>query len=115
MKRIWLFLSMVLGGMASAVSHGVAGDLLTIDLTEWKPPDTAAVGDDPFGKLVKYGHALFTNTPNEIGPGVADSAKRFAGNNLACQSCHLQGGTEFCGRATFFVTHNLCAQFPLRL
>src|ERR1700680_3357833 len=35
---------------------------VTIDLTRWTPPDIATVGDDPFGKLVKYGHALFTDT-----------------------------------------------------
>ena len=57
-------------------------------------PDLSAVGDDPFGKLVKYGHALMTNTANEIGPTVADPQKRFSGNNLACQNCHLQAGTQ---------------------
>jgi thiosulfate dehydrogenase len=71
-----------------------ATELLTIDLTQWTPPDIATVGDDPFGKLVKYGHALFTDTANEIGPAVSDASKRFAGNNLACQNCHLQAGTQ---------------------
>src|SRR5215471_10941018 len=65
-----------------------------IDLTRWTPPDITAVADDPFGTLVKYGHALFTDTANEIGPMVSDTARRFAGNNLACQNCHLQGGTQ---------------------
>jgi thiosulfate dehydrogenase len=65
-----------------------------IDLTRWTPPDIAKVEDDPFGKLVKYGHALFTDTANEIGPTVSDPARRFTGNNLACQNCHLQGGTQ---------------------
>jgi thiosulfate dehydrogenase len=67
---------------------------VTIDLTHWIPPDIGTVGDDPFGRLVKYGHALFTDTSNEIGPAVSDTAKRFAGNNLACQNCHLQAGTQ---------------------
>ena len=71
-----------------------AAELPTIDLTQWTPPDIATVGDDPFGKLVKYGHALFTDTANEIGPAVSDASKRFAGNNLACQNCHLQAGTQ---------------------
>jgi len=52
------------------------------------------VGDDPFGKLVKYGHALFADTANEIGPAVSDPGMRFAGNNLACQNCHLQAGSQ---------------------
>ena len=65
-----------------------------VDLTQWTPPDIAAVPADPFGVLVKYGHALFTDTANEIGPTVPDPARRFAGNNLTCQNCHLQGGTQ---------------------
>jgi thiosulfate dehydrogenase len=72
----------------------VARDVIAVDLTRWSPPDLAAVGDDPFGALVKHGHALITNTANEIGPTVADPGKRFSGNNLACQNCHLQAGTQ---------------------
>jgi thiosulfate dehydrogenase len=58
------------------------------------PPDLSAVGDDPFGKLVKYGHQLFTNTPKVIGPMVSDTSRRLAGNNLACGNCHLQAGAQ---------------------
>jgi thiosulfate dehydrogenase len=65
-----------------------------IDLTQWMPPDIATVADDPFGTLVKYGYALFTDTANEIGPKVSDPMRRFAGNNFACQNCHLQGGSQ---------------------
>ena len=65
-----------------------------VDLTQWGPPDIAAVGDDPFGALVKYGRSLLIDTANVIGPSVRDLAKRFSGNNLACQNCHLQAGTQ---------------------
>src|SRR6516162_3825551 len=65
-----------------------------IDLTLWTPGDIASVRDDPFGALVKYGYTLFTDTANEIGPTVADPARRFAGNNLACGNCHLQAGSQ---------------------
>jgi thiosulfate dehydrogenase len=71
-----------------------AADSPKVDLTKWTSPDIASVGDDPFGKLVKYGHALVSDTANQIGPNAADPAKRFAGNNLNCQSCHLQAGTQ---------------------
>jgi thiosulfate dehydrogenase len=94
MKRIWLLVAMLVVGVSAGADRISAAELLTIDLTQWKPPDIGTVGDDPFGQLVKYGHALFTNTANEIGPAVPDSAKRFAGNNLACQNCHLQAGTQ---------------------
>jgi thiosulfate dehydrogenase len=81
-------------GVLIWVNQISAAEPVTIDLTQWTPPDIATVGDDPFGKLVKYGRALFTDTANEIGPAVADTNKRFSGNNLACQNCHLQAGTQ---------------------
>jgi thiosulfate dehydrogenase len=94
MKRILRKVApLFLGGLIWA-NQIAAADPAVIDLTQWKPPDIATVGDDPFGKLVKYGHALFTDTANQIGPAVADASKRFSGNNLACQSCHLQAGTQ---------------------
>ena len=49
-----------------------AMESIDIDLTQWTPPDIATVGDDPFGKLVKHGYALFTDTANEVGPTVSD-------------------------------------------
>jgi thiosulfate dehydrogenase len=94
MKYIHLPLAMLVAGVCSASNPIWAAEPATIDLTQWKPPDIATVGEDPFGKLVKYGHALFSSTANEIGPSVPDPAKRFAGNNLACQNCHLQAGTQ---------------------
>ena len=95
MKRIWLILASMLVGCVWTEGNQVsAAEPISIDLTQWKSPDIGTIGDDPFGKLVKYGHALFTNTANEIGPAVSDPARRFAGNNLACQNCHLQAGTQ---------------------
>src|SRR5215475_4106060 len=96
MKQSICLISM-LSVAAAAVLMGreaPAADTPQIDLAEWTPPSIGSVGDDPFGKLVKYGYTLFTDTPNEIGPTVSDSAKRFAGNNLACKNCHLQAGTQ---------------------
>jgi thiosulfate dehydrogenase len=94
MKYIQLMMALLVAGVSTGSNQIRGAELVTIDLTQWNPPDIGTVGEDPFGKLVKYGHALFSNTANEIGPSVPDSAKRFAGNNLACQSCHLQGGTQ---------------------
>ncbi|MGZ5898970.1 MAG: c-type cytochrome [Reyranella sp.] len=65
-----------------------------IDLTQWKAPDIATADDDQIGRLVKYGYALFTDTASEIGPGAPDVARRFSGNNLTCQNCHLQAGRQ---------------------
>jgi thiosulfate dehydrogenase len=93
MKRIWLIAAAVLAGPWTGSNQTSAAERAAIDLTQWTPPDISTVGDDPFGALVKYGHALFTDTANQIGPEVADATRRFAGNNLTCQNCHLQGGT----------------------
>lgn len=82
--------------MGAVLLHAgpVAADGLTINLTKQTPPDIQSVGDDAFGKLVKYGHALVTDTVNQIGPAAKDPANRYSGNGLTCQNCHLQGGSQ---------------------
>jgi thiosulfate dehydrogenase len=46
------------------------------------------------GDLIAYGYKLVAATYAIIGPEVPDIAMRFAGNSLACQNCHLDGGTK---------------------
>jgi thiosulfate dehydrogenase len=97
MKRLIRLLPIVavLAVMNLTSSGGVrAADVPQINLTEWTPPDIATVGDDAFGKLVKYGYALMTDTANQIGPAVSDPAMRYSGNNLTCQNCHLKAGAQ---------------------
>ncbi len=96
MKRICLILLLATLS-AQSLTPGrdlLAADSTKIDLTQWTPPDIATVGDDPFGKLVKYGYALFVDTANEIGPTAPEPAKRFAGNHLSCGNCHLRAGRQ---------------------
>ncbi len=94
MKRIWLVVAALSTCLLLGSNQTPHAEQDTIDLSQWTPPDIGDVGDDPFGKLVKYGHRLFTDTANEVGPSVPDPAKRLAGNNLACQNCHLRAGTQ---------------------
>jgi thiosulfate dehydrogenase len=97
MRRLICLMSMVAVFAAAnlTTSRGLlAADVPQIKLTEWTPPDISTVGDDAFGKLVKYGYALMTDTANQIGPTVADPAKRYSGNNLTCQNCHLKAGAQ---------------------
>jgi thiosulfate dehydrogenase len=39
-----------------------------------------------------------------VGPNVSDPAKRYAGNNLACQNCHLHAGAKRFGLALWGLT-----------
>jgi thiosulfate dehydrogenase len=96
MRRIGFTYAFVILVAGAGLTAGVmpAAEPATVDLTQWAAPDISAAGDDPFGRLVKYGYVLFTNTADQIGPTVPAAAKRFAGNNLACGNCHLNGGTQ---------------------
>jgi thiosulfate dehydrogenase len=67
----------------------------------WTVPEIGALPDDAHGRLVRGGRDLITATYAHIGPEVPDSAKRFAGNNLACSNCHLQAGTKKFGIPLF--------------
>ncbi|GAA0569285.1 c-type cytochrome [Caenispirillum bisanense] len=60
----------------------------------WTVPDVDSLPNDVYGDFVRRGRTLFTETYAHIGPEVADPEKRFAGNNLACGSCHLEAGTQ---------------------
>jgi thiosulfate dehydrogenase len=57
-------------------------------------PDLNKLPPGPYKELVQYGHELTTRTFAHIGPEVVDVRKRFAGNNLACASCHQQAATK---------------------
>jgi thiosulfate dehydrogenase len=94
MKDVWSAFAALSAAFLIAGSQPSRAETVVIDLTRWTPPDISTVGDDPFGKLVKYGYRLFTDTANEIGPAVADASKRLTGNNLSCANCHLQAGTQ---------------------
>ena len=84
----------VAAATTAMMREGPAADVPQVDLAEWTPPNIGSVGDDPFGKLVKYGYALFTDTPNQIGPAAVDPDKRFSRGSLTCQNCHLKAGTQ---------------------
>jgi thiosulfate dehydrogenase len=56
-------------------------------------PAIDGLADDARGRVVRFGRDLTVVTPTLIGPEVADPARRFAGNNLTCQNCHLNAGT----------------------
>ena len=60
----------------------------------WIVPDIDKLPNDAWAKLVRFGRELTIATYAHIGPEAADPAKHYAGNNLSCQNCHLDGGTK---------------------
>ena len=60
----------------------------------WPKPDPEKLAPGALRDTVLYGRTLFNQTWSVIGPEVADASMRYSGNNLSCESCHLQGGTQ---------------------
>ena len=60
----------------------------------WNVPDIDALPNNEWGKTVRFGRKRTVATYADPGPGVAAPAKRFAGSNMSCQSCHLEAGTK---------------------
>lgn len=97
MKNLLTSFSWRAVGMAALVCAGaaVASDApITVKLVDHPVPDLNKLPPGPYKELVQYGHELTTRTFAHIGPEVVDVRKRFAGNNLACASCHQQAATK---------------------
>ncbi|MBS0323990.1 MAG: c-type cytochrome [Proteobacteria bacterium] len=56
--------------------------------------DVSQLPDDEYGRMVRYGKELTDRTFAYIGPEVKKPGMRFAGNNLACASCHEASATK---------------------
>lgn len=50
----------------------------------FEPPSDNAIPDNEFGKLVRLGRAIFTDTKSH--------AAQYVGNDLRCSNCHLDAG-----------------------
>ena len=84
-------------GLVLAVAVGVGvGYVLWGTPTNWYAavPDVAKLGPGPENDLIRYGKDLIVNTPRYIGKNATDPAMRYAGNDLACQNCHLNAGLQ---------------------
>src|SRR6266571_5247638 len=77
--------------VAAAQPVPVAAPAAAKTAPPWSVPDVDGLPDDAWGKLVRFGRELTVATYAHIGPEAADPAKRYAGNNLSCQNCHLEG------------------------
>ena len=65
-----------------------------VSLIDRPQPDISTLPDDEYGRLARYGHELSTRTFAHIGPEVKDKKMRYAGNNLACTSCHEENASK---------------------
>jgi thiosulfate dehydrogenase len=95
------FAAFVGGVLVVVALAGSAGAQAQGTPPAWIVPDINALPDDANGRLVRQGRDLVTATYAHIGPEVPDPAKRYAGNNLSCQNCHLQAGTKMFGLPIF--------------
>jgi len=80
--------------LAAGAAGLVAGYYFWGRPTDWYDVDIAKLGEGPEHDLVRYGRELIVDTPRYIGKDATDPAMRYAGNNLACQNCHLSAGLQ---------------------
>ena len=84
-------------GLVLAVAVGVGvGYVLWGTPTNWyaSVPTSPSSAPGPENDLIRYGRDLIVNTPRYIGKNATDPAMRYAGNDLACQNCHLNAGLQ---------------------
>jgi thiosulfate dehydrogenase len=78
----------------AAVAGFGAGYLLWDKQASYYTVDVSTLGPGPENDLIRYGHALVVDTPRYIGRSAPDPAMAYAGNDLACQNCHLKAGLQ---------------------
>lgn len=63
-------------------------------ISDWQAPDIEKLPSDKYGQMVRKGKLLMEQTYKYLGPEAQDPSKRYAGNNLACVTCHIGAGTR---------------------
>ncbi len=80
--------------LAAAHAQSPASGTAGFQIKSSEAYDVSKLPDDHYGKLVKYGKELTDRTFAHIGPEVKNPKMRYAGNNLACASCHQESATK---------------------
>jgi len=80
---------------AADASAAPVTERLTVDLRAWPTPNTdlSKLPNNKQNRMIKLGQELFTHTSAYLGPEMADPAKRYAGTNMSCSSCHRAAAT----------------------
>jgi thiosulfate dehydrogenase len=82
-------------GLALAAAIGLgAGYLLWDTPKNWYAADVDKLGPGAENDLIRYGRDLVVDTARHVGASATNPAMRYAGNDLACQSCHLNAGLQ---------------------
>lgn len=87
-------LVIVLLVVAAAAGLGAGYILWNKRDVNWYAVDITKLGPGSQNDLIRYGRDLVVNTARHIGENATDPALRFAGNDLACQNCHLNAGLQ---------------------
>ena len=81
--------------LAVAAAGGVAAGYYLWGIHKnWYAVDIAKLGPGAENDLIRYGRDLIVNTPKHLGKNAVNPAMRYAGNDLACQNCHLNAGLQ---------------------
>ena len=94
MKRIGSLLFAFIALVVATVAGLGIGYLLWDQHPNWYAVDVNKLGPGPEADLIRYGRDLIVNTPTHIGKSATNPAMRYAGNDLACQNCHLNAGLQ---------------------
>ena len=92
LRQISLLAAAALLGISPALAEGPS--VPAVDVKTLTAPDISAAPATPDGDMIRYGHRLITETFAVIGPEVSDPVMRYAGNNLSCQSCHVNAASQ---------------------
>lgn len=86
-----------------------------VDLRTWPTPniDLSKLPNTEQNRLIKLGQNVFVHTSEYLGPEMKDPAKRYAGTNMACASCH-RGAATVPYAAPLIGTYGVYPQFQAR-
>ncbi len=99
LPRAWAFVgaAALLATWLPVAAQQAAAPQATADTVKLAGRAVPQIDQLPAGKqrdLVQYGHDLTVRTFALIGPEVKDRKMRYAGNNLACASCHQEAAAK---------------------